>query len=366
MKVGLINPINLNTGPGKYGYHMIKELIDLNVDVVPIIFNNCSISFDDLEYIRIPLPMSNKYLRMILYPIMSKKYLKNYDFDILDSSGTHYLGPDVLTLHEVHKGMIKSRDHWRIKQYLPWELSTLYYERRNLNDPKIKKIKCLSMGEKHEVVNYYNVDEEKIAVIPNGVDLNEFRPDPKKRAEIREELGFDNEEIILMFSANEFKRKGLEYVIKSLPAVSTNIKLMVVGRDDSVPYKKLASSLGVSRRVIFSGFVPDIKAYYLASDIFVFPTFYEAFSLATLEAVACGLPILATNVNGTGELIHHGYNGFFITRDEKDIANRINVLTQDEKLRRFMSLNARKTAENYSWKAAAEKTLKLYKTVLNK
>jgi len=365
MKVGFLNPINRTTGPGNYGYHIVKELIDLNVDVVPITFGNYNNMFDNIENIQIPIPTSNRYIAMMIYPIISNKYLKNNDFDILHSSGTYYLGPDVLTLHEVHKGMIKSRDYWRIKRYLPWESSILYYERRNLNDPDIKKIKCLSIGEKNEIIKYYNVNEEKIAVIPNGVDLNEFRPDSHKRAEIREELGFDNNEMILMFSANEYKRKGLDYIIKSLPDIPNNIKLLVVGKDNPLPYKKLASSLGVTSRVVFSGFVPDIKSYYLASDVFIFPTSYEAFSLATLEAISCGLPILATKVNGTEELIQDWYNGFFIKREKKDIADKINIINQDENLMRSMSLNARKTAKNYSWKNAAEKTLKLYKDILN-
>lgn len=101
-----------------------------------------------------------------------------------------------------------------------------------------------------------------------------------------------------------------------------------------------------------------------SSDTFVFPTAYEAFLLATLEAVASGLPILATKINWTEELIKEGYNGFFIKRDPKDIAEKINILIEDKQLRKIVSRNARKTAENYSWDKIAKKTLEVYQNII--
>ena len=206
------------------------------------------------------------------------------------------------------------------------------------------------------------IRDSKIVVIPNGVDLDEFKPDKVKRRKIREMYGIADDEVVLMFSGYEFRRKGLEYIIKALPQVKENVKLLVVGKDNPEPYKKLASKLGVLDKIIFAGFVPDISEFYAASDIFVFPTAYEAFSLATLEAVASGLPILATKVNGTEELIKEGYNGFFVKRHPENIAEKINILLDDE-LRRRMSKNARKTAEEYSWSEVAKKTMEVYKNL---
>jgi len=369
MIVGLLCPFNKNTGVGRYGIHLLQGLLRLNVDVIPIFFGDFELPTGwDSNYIEIPLKTSSRYLRPILYPHLSKRYLRSCNFDILHSNGTYYLEPDILTLHEVHKYMIRTRKIWHLKQLLPWEIATLQYEKKNLKSGKVKKIICLSQGEKREVMESYKVPEEKIVVIPNGVDLNVFRPDRIKRKEIRENLRIGKNELVLMFSGHDFERKGLRYVIKALPMLKdkNNVRLIVVGRGNSKPYRNLAQELKVLDKVIFAGFVPDITEYYVASDIFVFPTAYEAFSLATLEAVASGLPILATKVNGTEELIMEGYNGFFIRRDPKDIAEKLNILIEDDNLRKQMSRNARKTAEKYSWDEVAKRTLEVYEELIKK
>jgi len=171
---------------------------------------------------------------------------------------------------------------------------------------------------------------------------------------------------VLVCTGPNFHRKGLKKVILALPKLPAYIKIIAVGSGDSTPYKQLASKLGVADRVIFTGFVPRIEDYYCAGDIFVFPSLYEAFSLATLEAAASGLPIIATKINGTEELIKEGYNGFFVKRDPKDIAEKINILIKDENLRKQMSRNARKTAENYSWDKCAKRTAEVYEELLKK
>jgi len=267
-------------------------------------------------------------------------------------------------MHSCHKAWVKYYRSWGLFRNVagfinPADKVILSVERKVIEKGS-KKIIAVSGGVKKEILENYNVSEDKIVVISNGVDSDKFKPDKLKRKKIRERHGIADDEIVLMFSGHEFRRKGLEYIIKALPQVKEDVKLLVVGKDNPEPYKKLASKFGVSNKIIFAGFVPDISEYYVASDLFVFPTAYEAFSLATLEAVASGLPILATKVNGTEELIIDGYNGFFIKRDSKDIANKINTLIEDENLRQ-MSRNARKTAEKYSWDKTAKKTLQVYK-----
>jgi len=288
-------------------------------------------------------------------------------FDIIHSQGTYSKECDIVTMHSCHKAWNEYYKSWgfirRLRSRIdPVNSFALSVEREVIENGS-KKIIAVSEGVKKEILEYYNVPEEKIIVIPNGVDLEEFKPYPEKREKIRKKYGIKENEIVLMFSGYEFRRKGLEYIIKALPLVKGEVKFLVVGKDDPNYYKKLASKLGVSNKIIFTGFVPDISEYYAASDIFIFPTAYEAFSLATLEAVASGLPILATKVNGTEELIIDGYNGFFIKRDLKDIANKINILIEDENLRKQMSKNARKTAKKYSWDEVAKKTMEVYEEV---
>lgn len=295
----------------------------------------------------------------------NKKYIDIIKRDspgiIIHSQGTESLKCDVLTMHSCHKAWVKQHIREKNRKFTvnPTDYVRLTIEKRVV-EHGCKKIISVSEGVKLEILDNYNVPADKIIVIPNGVDLNEFYQDKLKRREIRSTLNINESDVVMMFSGHEFKRKGLEYIIKSLKDVDDNIKLLVVGKDDTKPYKELASKLDVSDRILFAGFVTDIQGYYSASDIFVFPTAYEAFSLATLEAVASSLPILATKVNGTEELIRDGYNGSFISRDPKDIAEKINAVVGDEGLMRKMGANARKTAENYSWDNVSKRTLKVY------
>jgi len=300
----------------------------------------------------------------------AKKLKEKFDIDIVHSNGSESLFCDVLTMHSCHKAWVKYYRSWDLFRNVAGFISpvnkvVLSVERKVIEKGS-KKIIAVSEGVKMEILENYNVPEDKIVVIPNGVDLDEFKPDKVKRRKIREMHGIADDEIVLMFSGYEFRRKGLEYIIKALPQVKDDVKLLVVGKDNPEPYKKLASKLGVSNKIIFAGFVPDISEYYAASDIFVFPTSYEAFSLATLEAVASGLPILATKVNGTEELIMDGYNGFYIKKEPNDIAEKINLFIESDSLRKQMSRNARKTAEKYSWDKIAKRTVKVFEEVVRR
>ncbi|MFH1402725.1 MAG: glycosyltransferase family 4 protein [Candidatus Altiarchaeota archaeon] len=290
-------------------------------------------------------------------------------FDVVHSHGAEMLGPDVITAHSCHKAAIADLEKHRgcgyglMKRLEPMSNIVLAVERHNYAGGNYRKIISVSQGVKREIMRLYGVPDEDITVIPNGVDLQEFNPENRGvySRETREKLGISMEDTVLMTTSWEYKRKGLRHIVDALPLTPEDVKLMVVGRDDEGPYRRQAEKLGVKDRLIFAGTTSDIRRYYAAADIFVFPTSYEAFSLATLEAAASGLPLLTTKVNGTEELVKDGYNGHFIERDGTDIAEKIGWLA-DRGIRR-MGEQSRKTAESYSWDDIAERTLGVYEEV---
>ena len=364
----------------KYVVMLTEFLLDFGLDVV-VITSSCETTCNGLVVRRTP-PVEDSFFSVVANVLHNSRIIqkerKELGVDVFHSQGTYSFLADVVTMHSCHKAAIKAINRISAVEYnlvqrplyrtarwvLPLNVQALIVEKKVLE--KSKKIISVSEGVKKEILDNYNISEEKINVIPNGVDLNEFKPNKEKRGKTREQLKIDENEVVLMFSGYEFKRKGLRYIIEALPKIKGDVKLLVVGKDDPEPYRKLASKLGVIDKVIFMGFVQDISECYAASDIFVFPTLYEAFSLVTLEAVASGLPILATKVNGTEELIVNGYNGFFIERDGNDIAEKVNILVDDDGLRKKMSKNARKTARNYSWEKVARKTLEVYEEVVKR
>lgn len=311
------------------------------------------------------LQISSSFIKV---STLARKLDEKFGFDIIHTSEAEGLYQDVITAQSCIRGafeMLKKNNivYDFLRRIRPFTLFGLTVERMVYSHHKYEKIIAVSEGVKREIMKYYNIPEDEIAVIPNGVNIEEFKPDNESRKRVRGKYGIGDDEIVLMFSGYEFKRKGLRYIIEALPLIKRDVKLLVVGKDNQKPYEKLALDAGVSDNMIFAGASSNIREYYAASDMFVFPTAYEAFSLATLEAVASGLPILATNVNGTEELIKNGYNGFFIKRDPLDISEKINQIIDDEKLRKDMSINARKSAEKYTWDKVAEKTLEVYEEV---
>lgn len=309
--------------------------------------------------------------RISSFAILGRKSIQGAQYDVSHSHGG-VVGCDVITAHSCHLAgiqLLKNLKGARIRTRINFGIADrirLKIEHENYARRKYKKIIAVSEGVKREIIEYYKVPEQDITVIPNGVDLKEFNPGlrEKFRESVRKRLGLSEDDFVLIFVANEFDRKGLEYIIRALPILSTKVKVLVAGGDNKYPYMRLAANLVVDKQVLFLGSVGNVAAYYAASDLFVFPTFYEAFSLATLEAAASGLPVLATRVNGTEELIQDGVNGYFISRDAQEIADRISSLMQDSQKLQTLGANARKSAENYSWDKITKETLKVYDEVV--
>jgi len=290
--------------------------------------------------------------------------------ELFHSQGAEAWGADVVTAHSCQKAAVnqlrKSRGgiYGILKPFEPRSNVVLAIERRNFSSNGCKRIISVSQGVKKEIMELYGVAEERVTAIPNGVDLDEFNPAMKAqyRRPVRERLALKDTDIMLVFTAWEFNRKGLKYIIEALPHLPADVKLVAVGGEDPISYRALAERLSVKDRVIFPGPTKNAREYYGAADAFVFPTAYEAFSLSTLEAAASGLPVIATRVNGTEELIEDGVNGYFVKREGADIADKIKTAIGVGLER--MGASARKTAEGYSWDRTAKETLKVYKEAL--
>jgi len=301
-------------------------------------------------------------------PVISKKYLlqeisftafatiimKLSRFDVTMSQPTRYFSPDVAQMEFCYKGWQKYKKKMELKLTLQDRLAP-FIEGFNLR--RAKKVIVTSEGIKREIMKYYGIPKEKITVIPNGADVERFRRNEEVGKSVRKELGISQKDFVIMFIGRDLKRKGFEYLLRALPLLDREAKLIVAGGKDEY-YQNLAKELKQERNVSFIGDVPGMEKYLSASDVFVFPTFYEGFSLATVEAAACGLPVIAAKANGTEELVKNGENGFLLEkRDPNEIAGRLNLLMRDKELLRKMSKSARKSSLEYSWEKVAKRIL---------
>jgi glycosyltransferase involved in cell wall biosynthesis len=234
-------------------------------------------------------------------------------------------------------------------------------ERWSFGKGRIRVLGAVSRGVAAEIARAY--PGARVVVTPNGVDLARFRPDDGARAELRHAQGLDDAQFVALFVGGDWHHKGLSVVLEALVAAPT-AHLWVVGRGDESAFGAEAERLGVASRVTFMGTRPDVERYYQAADVFVLPSRYEAFSLASHEAAACGLPLVVTQVNGVDELVGKGEAGRLIERSGDALGAALRELSVDREARRRMGQVARARASAFTWSASAESVLKLYKELL--
>lgn len=155
--------------------------------------------------------------------------------------------------------------------------------------------------EKQKYIHHYGTDVSRIELLPPGIDLDRLTsriPTQDQNASLRRELGVGDDDVMLLNVGSAFRTKGIDRIIRAmaaLPSAQRNRSaLVIVGRDKPESYKRLASRLGVGDRVIFTGGRTDVAGFYYAADLLVHPARSENTGTTLLEAMVCGLPVLAT------------------------------------------------------------------------
>jgi len=221
---------------------------------------------------------------------------------------------------------------------------------------------CVSEGVAEEVREHYPRLAPHVIAIHNGVDLERFEPGRwrEQASSLRGELGIGEQQLVALFVGGEWERKGLRLVVEAL-AQAPEWMLAVAGGGDRSHFEQLAGSLGVQERIRWLGVQREVAPLYAMADAFVLPTSYETFSLATFEAAASGLPLLATPVNGVRELLQPGVNGVFIDRRAESVSQALGELSADRPRMLEMGRAARRASLRFSWENTVERHHELYR-----
>ncbi|MEM0313489.1 MAG: glycosyltransferase family 4 protein [Candidatus Bathyarchaeia archaeon] len=221
------------------------------------------------------------------------------------------------------------------------------------------------------IIQLYQIDENKIRIVPNGVDINKFKPE-KPSKNFKRNLGLKDQEDCILFVGNLVPRKGLHLLIKSAEQIlkeRKSVKFVIAGDG---PLKKslirYAKENKVSENFIFLGRVHDevLPKLYNCSDIVVLPSLQEGLGITLLEAQATAKPVVASNVGGTSDIVLNGETGLLVYPDIHEIAEAILKLLSNEALRNQMGSNGRKlVCEKFSWEKCAEKMLNVYREALD-
>ncbi len=224
----------------------------------------------------------------------------------------------------------------------------------------------------------YQADTRKIVIIPPGVDVSRFYPIPPDEA--KEVIGVPPCDRMLLYVGRIEPLKGVDTLIQAIKHLYEQdvcVCLAVIGGDpDSSPeaetremarLKELREQAGLTDLVTFLGkrAQETLPYYYSAAEAVVVPSHYESFGMVALEAMACGAPVVASQVGGLAFLVQDGVTGFTVPVDEPAaLAERLALLLNDRALRDKLATQAAEVAHQYAWENIAERMLALYQQAL--
>ena len=250
----------------------------------------------------------------------------------------------------------------KLANLLMWRLARLEGESaRNAN-----LVVTVSNYSAEKAVEFYDVDEAKIRVVPNGVDPERFKPAEDGDA-LKRKLGFGGKPIVL-FVGRLIPRKGLQFLVEAAKRVvkERGDALFVIVGDGPLRSNLIAHLVGIniSGNFLFLGDVKEniLPTLYNCADVFVLPSVQEGQGIALLEAQASAKPVVAFNVGGVREAVREGQSGLLVERGNSSLlAEAILKLLSDSSLRRKMGASGREfVLANYTWDICAEKMLRIY------
>jgi D-inositol-3-phosphate glycosyltransferase len=217
------------------------------------------------------------------------------------------------------------------------------------------RIIAATENEKIALFRFYDVPPEKVSVIPCGVNFSLFRPMDKAAA--RQKLGLKEGKIVLFVGRIE-RLKGIDRIINALPFLGDiTPQVIVVGEDGNRPgevqkLKALAENMGVGQFITFRGVVDheQLPLYYNAADVCAFPSFYESFGLVPLESLACGTPVVATEVGDLKHIILNGQTGYVIPNGQAPLlAEKLGLILRGKSPEMRDPKGIRDSISRYDW-----------------
>jgi glycosyltransferase involved in cell wall biosynthesis len=266
-----------------------------------------------------------------------------------------------LALHGIPLGSWPRVIHRRLYYKL-----IVFLEQKIYCNPRVRLVAVSSLVAAQLKAHY---QREDVAVIPNAVDTLRFTPEARmaKRNASRGSASYDENDFVLLLIGNDWKKKGLDTLLKAL-AVLMDMpwRLLVVGSDAPDLYRTLLEQIAAPNRVRFAKPSADVLSFYAAADLYAGPSLEDAFNLPILEAMACGLPVIASSQAGASEMIRDGETGFILSdpHDHLRLAQLIRRIYSDQPLRLAIGEAASQhVLADCSWDRNASRTCEVLEAV---
>jgi D-inositol-3-phosphate glycosyltransferase len=246
------------------------------------------------------------------------------------------------------------------------------------------RIVIATPAERVQLINLYGADERKLAVIPPGVDTSRFYPIPEDEA--RSVIGVPTGNCMILFVGRIEPLKGIETLLRAIALLlkteeitECNYYLAIIGGEpdsngeetdsEMARLQNLSRELGIHELVIFLGkrSQDTLPYYYSAAQVVVVPSLYESFGMVALEAMACGVPVIASQVGGLAHLVRDGKTGYVVPDGNPEALKlALQKLIENPNLREEMCTQAVDYARSYDWSVISRKVSKLYESILKK
>lgn len=259
------------------------------------------------------------------FPVACKRAMieSGLVFDVTGGFGVACPPSDVAWVQSVHarwlevsRGDAGGTFGQRVRRRLnPFHAVALSMERRRFGHGGHRQLLALTGDVANDLKQFYDVESDRCAVLPNGYDPQAFNPSraAELRNHAREQFGLSVDEPVVVFVANESQRKGLPVLLESVGRMQRpEVKVLAVGRLPEAEVRAAAEAVGMAKQLIMPGPVDDVTLAYAAGDVFALPTVYEAWGLVIVEAMACGIPVVTSELAGAAEAVNDGNNGWLL------------------------------------------------------
>jgi len=294
------------------------------------------------------------------------------------SPGINCLDADAVTVHIVFHEFYARVRHELALLKVPvsrWPVTIhrkLYYklimalERHVYTDPKVRLAAVSNLVSAQLKKHFGRTDS---VVIPNAVDTAIFNSETRlaRRSVSRQSLKLDKSDFAILLIGNDWKKKGLDQLLRALAIIEIPIHLLVVGKDDPGLYRPALRELKLDDRVRFLAPSADVLSFYAAADAYVAPSLEDAFGLPILEAMACGLPVVASVQAGASENVVDGATGYLLRdpMNHAELAELIRRLASDKSAaRKIGAAAAQYVKASVSWDHNVSATRKFLENAL--
>ena len=351
------------TGIGRYVYELVKNLREIDGENEYVLFFNdpefAKFNDDSGRFKKVLVNAKHysfaeqiKFLRMIIKEKIDVMHFTHFNAPVL------YGCPTVVTIHDLtlHFFPGKKMNNLFYKLAYKFCIKTAVL--------KARKVIAVSKNTKVDIKNILKIDEKKVEVIYEGVN-DSFKPvnDKILLGEVLKKYGIEKE--YLIYTGVWREHKNILGLIEAFSKLKSDVVLVITGKEDkfySGEIYKLIDKLGMKNRVIFTGLVSEEELVLLmgGAKVFVFPSFYEGFGLPPLEAMQCEVPVVSSVTSSMKEICFDAAE-FFNPHDTDEMAKKMELVINDENVRKKLIENGKKRVKEFSWEKMAGETLEVYK-----